>query len=148
MFQQGSQTMYSQVYPIFMNWPICAFLAWSYQTPHGKPHEKSGFKNSSKELEKTPDFRRNPVFVWLRGKDLIGRPPGYRFAPACGTRKNLRAFAFLRFFRPLRCVRLPLSATGGGRLSYPTSYARRPHNPESSPPVLLLKRKKGSHPIG
>ena len=32
--------------------------------PHGKPHEKSGFKNSSKKLEKTPDFRRNPVFVW------------------------------------------------------------------------------------
>ncbi len=52
-------------------------------------------------------------------------PPGYRFAPGCGARKTVRAFAFLPVFRPLPIVALPVSAPGGGRGPVPTSSARR-----------------------
>ncbi len=37
------------------------------------------------------------------------------FLPSCGSRKNLRAAAYPRFFRPLRQNLLPASAAGGGR---------------------------------
>ena len=48
-----------------------------------------------------------------RGRGLEKRPT------ACGARKNHRAYADPRFFRPLRLVRLALSATGGARLTPP-----------------------------
>ena len=44
--------------------------------------------------------------TWVRDRDLIRHPPRVRSADAtcqpCGTRKNLRACADPRFFRPLR----------------------------------------------
>ena len=45
------------------------------------------------------------VPMWLRGKDSNQRPPGYGFAPPCGARKTVRAYAFPPVFRPLRIRR-------------------------------------------
>jgi len=39
------------------------------------------------------------------------------YSSCCGARKNRRAFAFPRFFRPLPRAPLPVSATGGGRVA-------------------------------
>ena len=39
--------------------------------------------------------------------------------PSCGARKNLRAAAFPRFFRPLRQPLLAVSATGGASRRFP-----------------------------
>ena len=55
-----------------------------------------------------------------------------RISPVCGARKNHRAYAFPRFFRPLHCARVAPPATGGAPLAYPTSYARRTHTPNGS----------------
>ena len=46
-------------------------------------------------------------------------------ASACGARKNYRAYADPRFFRPLRLVHLALSTTGGVRFTPPLD----PHPP-------------------
>ena len=43
---------------------------------------------------------------------------------SCGSRKNLRAYADPRFFRPLPLTQLPLSAAGGGRLVPQLRYTR------------------------
>ena len=43
--------------------------------------------------------------------------------PSCGARKNLRAAAFPRFFRPLRQPLLAVSATGGASRRCPTRSA-------------------------
>ena len=44
---------------------------------------------------------------------------GWWAVSCCGARKNLRAYAFPRFFRPLPLAPLPSSATGGGRVAPP-----------------------------
>ena len=59
-------------------------------------------------VEKTTG--QNLSFFLVAGGGL--EPPS-----CCGTRKNLRAYAFPRFFRPLPLARLPASAAGGGRLA-------------------------------
>ena len=61
------------------------------------------------------------VLIWLREKDLNQRPPGYRSAPPCGSRKNLRAFAFLDFFDRCGNCATPSSAPGSGVPQFPTS---------------------------
>ena len=56
--------------------------------------------------------------------DGVHRTPKAGALVSCGSRKNLRAYADPRFFRPLPLTRLPLSATGGGRLVPQLRYTR------------------------
>ena len=85
--------------------------------------------------------------TWLRGKDLNQRPPGYRFAPPCGARKNLQAYASLDFFDRCGICPPPSSAPGSGGGQTPTSHARRPHSPMNIRSSLRLQIAKASaHP--
>ncbi len=53
----------------------------------------------------------------------------WKARPSCGSRKNLRVHShYSLIFRPRRQTALPVSATGGGRVLSPSSYARRTHN--------------------
>ena len=69
-------------------------------------------------------------------------------SPVCGTRKNQRAYAFTRFFRPLHCARVAVSATGSAPLAYPTSYARRTHNRSRTASILPMQIKKTATRLG
>ena len=76
---------------------------------------------------------------WSRGKDLNQRPPGYRFAPPCGARKNLRAYALLDFFD--RCAasgQNPLSSVSGVRICLlaKAAFTTLPFLPNLNPLML------------
>ena len=64
----------------------------------------------------------------------------------CGARKNHRAYAFPRFFRPLHCARVAPPATGGAPLAYPTSYARRTLTPDGSCEAYNQEKGGSQHP--
>ena len=59
-------------------------------------------------------------------------PPtsGLSLRASCGARKNLRAIRPLDFFDRCANALLAVSAAGGARGRFPTSHARRSHNPE------------------
>ena len=56
--------------------------------------------------------------------------PGLSLRAPCGARKNLRAIRPLDFFDRCANALLAVSAAGGARGRFPTSHARRSHNPE------------------
>ena len=83
----------------------------------------------TQKREKSPDFARNQDFLVAEGGF---EPPtsGLSLRASCGARKNLRAIRPLDFFDRCANALLAVSAAGGARGRFPTSHARRSHNPE------------------
>ena len=91
------------------------------------------------------------AFSW--SNTVASWPPGYRFAPPCGARKNVRGRRPLHFFdRCGNCV-LPASATGSGRPQFPTSCLPQAncssvYYPEVAQYILRLGNQKEKQSIG
>jgi hypothetical protein len=87
----------------------------------------------------------------IRTSDLRASHKRWRAClPVCGARKSrraLRAFS-LGFFDRGTSLLLAASATGGARKRYPTSSARRPHNPETRDTIILCNKKFAPTPYG
>ena len=85
--------------------------------------------------------RRSGLFKVNNAFGIVGRPCcGARCAP-CRQRGCVA-------HRPLPLAPLPSSATGGGRVALPTSYARRTHNPDRRSRLALRSKKNEAHPFG
>ena len=78
---------------------------------------------------KSPDFARNQDFL-VAETGLEPATSGLSLRAPCGARKNLRAIRPLDFFDRCANTLLAVSAAGGARGRFPTSHARRSHNPE------------------
>ena len=84
-------------------------------------YSKSAVLPSCGSPEKSSGLRFSSIFPTAAPTQaacicVIQRAP---FCPLAVARKNLRACAFPRFFRPLRQHKLPSSATGSGSLCCP-----------------------------